>query len=423
VVAHATHDARYGGLIKGEATVLPTFPYVLTTVGTATSQGTTETRARLYVRPQDFEASTSDGTAAVRGQVLVVNLALKGKSEGGKIYSVGLDGKETASFSLNVMTGYLSAKAPFAPVTITCFAEFETAILLLNDSGLITGRSRLDASMDILSKQYFGKSVGVATMRGKYTFARDLTASCRDSYTGVGKWFLGGFVRIFHSDFSLTMAPIPDSPEHAGLPGNAERHGANTPGSEGVGFARDATVDSYIDGHIWDGTYDEWVLGQDVRGLELRDYPELWDPATSAPNSPQPYAKYPGPMRRQYQLLQPGKQGTWMVDTRGPGFNDKAMRAGPVGEARFDEPQSTVDMDLDLKSSMRGRIEGRAVVLAVALLLSYRKMLIEGNVTALRMLSTMLTGNLAKSPEALVPMTRDNVELLNPVRQSNAMYV
>lgn len=424
VVGEATMDVKWVATSNGVGTMAVLYTYGSYLLSTATPQGTADVHGRLIVPPQDFEVGACSGTASVIGQVRLPNLSLRATSRGGRIPYLDVQGKETGTYNDTLVTARLGVAFQFPGIfRAVGFAEVE-AILLLNDSGLIRGNSRIDVTLDRLSTEYQARPAGTSKVRGTEEPPGRLEGRVTDAYAGVGRWFPGGFQRIYHYDYSLTMAPIQDLPEHAGLPGNALRHGASSSEFFGVAVNYNATVDSYTNGHVWDGTYAEWTLA-DTPGLDFRDYPELWDDEATARNNNYPvaYAKYPGPLRRKYQLLAPGTLGTWMVDTRGAGFNDKAMRGAPVGEARFNEPQSTVDMDLELKSSMKGTINGTAVVNAFALLLSFRYIVATGNVTALRYLLHEYNGNVTKSKDTRLPITRKNSELIQPVKQTNALYV
>lgn len=418
VNAEAVLDAKFGGTSAGSATIL----FLLSNrflFGTASPQGTGVVTARLGLRPKDFEVAPSDGSAQVLGQLLVVNLALNGLSQGGRIPILNpTTGLPTGAFNNTLVAAHMGVSFFFGgvPFRSNGFAEVE-AILLINDSGLIRGNSRLDVRLDRLSTEYEARPLGFATV--PYAFLdrpQDMTAHVNDAYAGLGTWYPGGqFEGWTYVDANPTMAPYPDNldPPH-GAPGHVHVDGSQFRGESR--FTRINTERRFKG--AWDGTYtpftrsatpnlptDPWWKDPDQSGMTsgIRSF-----------NGP-----LPGALKRRYQLNDPGQLGGWFVDAD---YRDKAMRAAPVGEARFDEPQSTVDMDLELKSSMKGIITGNAVVQALALLLSYRTFLATGNVTALRYLMNLKTGDTTKSANARVPITQANAELLVPVRKTAALF-
>lgn len=415
VVGETIMDSKFGGTSSGIASLIIN-TYARYNLSTGTSNGVSDNHGRLGVHPQDFEVGPCDGSAAVHGQIRLSVLFLSGTSRGGRIPFLDGTGHETG-FNDTLATARLGIAFAFpGPMRAVGTSEVE-AILLLNDSGLIRGNSRIDASLARLSTEYSGIVTAFAkTLYAYLDRPGDLRADVNDAYAGVGRWYPGGTfdVQLYFYETDQ-MAPYRNEAPTFDT-GTSHR---------GDRFFIQHTNTERRNAHKWDGTYAPFTR---AAAPNLSDNPWYVDPDQSGifPGNPRYLsgaATLPGALRRRYQLADPGELGGWFVDTVPFNYRDVAMRAASTGEARFSEPQSTVDMDLELKSSMKGQIHGAAIVQALALLLSFRHIMATGNVTALRYLLKMCEGNVTKSQDTRLPITRKNSELIQPVHQTHALFV
>lgn len=419
VVGEAIMDSKFGGTSHGVASLVINASAAYR-IGTATPQGTADVHGRLGVHPQDFEVGPCDGSAAVHGQIVLRVLTLAAKSQGGRIPFLDGLGRETGSFNDTLATGRLGIAFTFPGTARSAGTSEVEAILLLNDSGLIRGNSRIDAALDRLSTEYAAHVAGFASAMYAYLDRPgDMKGDVNDAYAGVGRWYPGSqfLQQLYYDEGAGRMAPFRND-----LPTTDPNYdtGIYHTGSNSYQIFNNT---ERRNAHKWDGTYAPFTRA-DVPNLPSE--PWFVDPDQTGMD---PYSKrylsgtMPGPLRRRYQLADPGELGGWFVDAVPFNYRDIAMRAAPVGEARFSEPQSTVDMDLELKSSMKGVSHGAATVAALALLLSFRHIMATGNVTALRYLLQTHEGNFTKSKDTRLPISRKNSELIQPIHQTNALFV